>query len=109
GGGEKIASGAVPMLGGKAIEKLAGCAGRVPARLAPVVIRDGDDVDHASGLDRVVHQMGVVAEPEVDGRSGEAFRAAFGHGLGGDERAPRSLAGGAWRGAMAEALAHGRP
>src|SRR5262245_48878087 len=104
-GGEEIAGRGMPVLGGKAVEELASRAGRVPAWLAPVVVHDGDDVDHAPGLDRVMHQMGVVAEPEIDRRNGEVP----GRGLGGHERAPRGLAGSAWRGAMAKALAQGRP
>src|SRR5215510_15475652 len=95
----------MPVLGGKAIEELARCAWRVPAWLAPVVVHDGDDVDHAAGLDRVVHQMSVVAEPEIDGRIGEVPRCGFGR----HERAPCGVAGSARGCAMAEALAQCRP
>ena len=54
------------------------CAiGRVaPAGLAPIVAQDGDDVDEAAALDRIVHQMGIAAEPEMDRGRAEFRRTA---------------------------------
>src|SRR6516225_4522902 len=86
----------------KDFRALAGCA---PSRLAPVVAYDGDDVDEGAAPDRIVHEVGPGAEPEIDRRGPQ-----FGHQrVGGRQRAPGGPAGKAWLAPMTEALAQVRP
>src|SRR3974390_2327691 len=46
-------------------------AGRRPARLIPLVVHDRAAVDEASSLYRIMHQMGVEPEPQIDHRFAE--------------------------------------
>ena len=55
-----------------------------PAGLRPVVVDDGDDVDEAAALHRIVHQMRVRAEPELHVGRAEFLL----DGVRRDERAP---------------------
>src|SRR5439155_14286163 len=105
GRGEEVARARVPLRGGKSIEERAGRAGRAPARLAPIVIHDGNNVDHAPGLDRIMHQMRVGAEPEIDSWK----RCALGCGVDRNQRAPRGLTGWTQRSSLPELLADRGP
>ena len=57
-----------PCSRGIAREELGAVAGRAPAGLAPVVADDGDDIDEAPLPYRIVHQMRVRPEPQMDCR-----------------------------------------
>ena len=108
--GEEVARTRVPLRGGKAIEECAGRARGAPARLAPIVIHDGNDVDHAPGLDGVMHEMRVGAEPEIDcWKRGALGCGALGCGVDRNERAPRGLTGRARRSSVPELLAQRGP
>ena len=49
-------------------------AGSRPARLFPLIVDDADDIDKVAGLDRIVHEVRVMAEPEVHQRLAEFCR-----------------------------------
>src|SRR6185312_8472089 len=55
-----------------------------PARLVPLVAYDADNIDETAGLHRVVDQMRVVAEPEMN----EGLTKFGWHRLDRDEGAP---------------------
>jgi len=80
-------------------------AGRAPPWFAPVVAYDGNDVDKAAPADRIVHEVGPGAEPEIDRRLPQ-FRHQR---VGGSKRAPGGAAGKARLPPMTEAPAHARP
>src|SRR5262249_60795897 len=85
---EEVVRRRVPRPGRKAIEQFRPRASGGPAGLLPVVTQDGDDVDHAPGLDRIVHEMGAAPEPEVD----RGRREAGGRGVGRNQSAPGDVA-----------------
>ena len=51
---------------GKRAEDLLARAGRRPARLLPAVAHDRDNIDALSAAHRVMHEMRVAREPEMD-------------------------------------------
>ncbi len=63
-----------PIARGKSRQQIGTRSRLAPAGRVPVVVHDDDDVDEAAALDRVVHEMGVAAEPEMDQRLGEFRR-----------------------------------
>src|SRR5262249_61739243 len=102
---EEVVRRRVPRPGRKAIEQFRPRASGGPAGLLPVVTQDGDDVDHAPGLDRIVHEMGAAPEPEVD----RGRREAGGRGVGRNQSAPGDVAGETRPRAMGEPPRPGRP
>ncbi len=68
-------------------------AGSLQPGAFPVVVSDDDDVDQVAALDRVVHEMGVAPEPQMDQRLAEFRRDVFRR----HERAPGGAAGKARR------------
>ena len=86
-------------------QNLVAVAGGGPAGSIPFVMHDADDVDQPSALDRIVHEMRVVAEPQMHQRLAERGR----HGVGRRQRAPGGATGKARRALAADLRAQGRP
>ena len=63
---QEVAHRLSPVPGEKCAEQFVAVALRAPALLRPSVVHDGDDIDQLAALHRVVDEMGVLAEPELD-------------------------------------------
>src|SRR5215472_7292527 len=88
-GTKKSACGHMPLLRAETVEHFAAQRRNVPAGLLPAGASDRDHIDQRSALYRVMYQMRVAAEPEIDGGLREFGR----RGCGGHERAPGGMAG----------------
>ena len=81
---EKLARRKRPVGGLEALHDLFAPAGRAPALVLLAIGNDGDDIDPAPPADRIMDQVGILAEPQMDDRRAE-LRA---HAAGVDQRAP---------------------
>src|SRR5208282_6921179 len=90
---------------GQAWDEISGASRLAPARRVPAVGRDGDDVDEAAGSDRIMHQVSIVPEPEMDQGLAEFGR----YRIRRDQASPRGSPGKARRLVIAEAFAQHRP
>ena len=93
------------MPAGKSGEQIRARTERAPAAHRPTIAHDGDDVDLAAGLHRVMHQVGIGAEPQKRRRAAERRRDA----LGVDQRPPGGAVAEAGRPSVAELGPHGGP
>src|SRR5438270_4709283 len=104
-GAKERAGGSVPAIRTEALEEVAALSRCIPAGLVPAVAHNGNHVDQRPALDRVMHKMGVAAEPENDGGSRELGRRR----CGGGERAPGAMACKPRLVSVSEALTQSRP
>ena len=103
--GDNRARGRRPHGARKAGENFLPLAARAPARLAPLVANEGNNVDKPSAANRVMDEMGPAAQPEIDRRHSQFRRDRVGR----SNRAPGAVAREAWLARMPEVSAQGRP